>query len=423
MAVPILDTVQVLDQQVAAAGLVAEQSPDLVQRGGIEDPALGDRPHPEHRKSRFRSFRHGQAMHGLALLEKSALRGRKSKPPTGTRLAPPTVIMRKARAYSLTPLGILLVAALSLSGCGPDPDSDAAMDGEAGEGSAGTGVVGGPVAPGEVAGPAPSTIVRDQVVYTPEDIEIFEETMAWALENRLDTMQIGDIIVRIGQRFVGNPYTAQTLEIPGPERVVVNLRELDCVTYVESVLAMARLVRDGGGDFDDFVNELARIRYRDGELDGYISRLHYFSEWIANNEEAGLVQAVTADLGGRPDDEAIDFMSTHSDAYPKLDGQPDLIREIREIERTLSERSRTYIPKAEIAGVAEQIRDGDIIAATSSVEGLDIAHTGFALWQDGELHLMHAPLVGSVLEISELPLADRILRIDGQDGIMVARPR
>lgn len=334
--------------------------------------------------------------------------------------------MRKARAYGIAPLGVLLVAVLALPACGPDPDRGEAPDGGADqtvEPGAGTGVVGGPVAPGPPAGPAPSTIVRDQVVYAPEDIEIFEQTMAWARENRLDTMEIGDIIVRTGRRFVGNPYTAQTLEIPGSERVVVNLRELDCVTYVESVLALARLIRDGGGDFEEFVNELARIRYRDGELDGYISRLHYFSEWIANNEEAGLLRNVTAELGGRPDDADIDFMSTHSDAYPKLDGQPDLVREIREIEDDLSRRTRSYIPETEVAGVSDRIEDGDIIAATSTVEGLDIAHTGFALWQDGRLHLMHAPLVGSVLEISELPLADRLLRIDGQDGIMVARPR
>ncbi len=66
--------------------------------------------------------------------------------------------------------------------------------------------------------------------------------------------------------------------------------------------------------------------------------------------------------------------------------------------------------------------DGDIIAATSTVAGLDIAHTGIALWRDGRLHLLHAPLAGGVVQISEVPLAERIQRIDGQDGVMVARP-
>ena len=80
------------------------------------------------------------------------------------------------------------------------------------------------------------------------------------------------------------------------------------------------------------------------------------------------------------------------------------------------------MPEDRIAAVADLIRDGDIIAATSTVEGLDVAHTGLALWVDGSLRLMHAPLVGEAVQISEETLAERIQRIEGQDGIIVARP-
>jgi hypothetical protein len=286
-----------------------------------------------------------------------------------------------------------------------------------------TGAVGGPAAPA-TADPEPEPgPLRQDVVHEPEDVEIFRDVVRQAREERLDTLGIGDIIVRVGRRFVGEPYTPHTLDPPGPERLIVNLREFDCVTYVESVLALARLIRDGYGDFPDFTEELRRIRYREGEIDGYPSRLHYFSEWIARNAEKGLVTDVTADLGGVPDDEPIDFMSTHADAYPQLDGRPELIAEVRSMEQELNGRTRTYIPQAEIADVADRIRDGDIIAATSSVPGLDVAHTGFAIRIDGRLHLMHAPLVGRELEISRDPLAVRILGIGGQDGIMVARPR
>ena len=61
------------------------------------------------------------------------------------------------------------------------------------------------------------------------------------------------------------------------------------------------------------------------------------------------------------------------------------------------------IPKDAIAGMVNGIRDGDIIAAASTVAGLDVSHTGFAIWKDGELHLMHAPLTGSPVEISPAP--------------------
>ena len=136
-----------------------------------------------------------------------------------------------------------------------------------------------------------------------------------------------------------------------------------------------------------------------------------------------MITDVTADLGGVPDDEPIDFMSTHAEAYSQLGSRPELVAEIRAMEQELSRRTRAYIPQREISAVADRIRDGDIIAATSSIRGLDVAHTGFAIRVDGRLHLMHAPLVGRELEISRDPLAVRILGIDGQDGIMVARPR
>lgn len=294
----------------------------------------------------------------------------------------------------------------------------------AGRGAAdpGTGVVGGPVAPAPPATADPDAVVKDDVVYTPRDVEIFDETVAWARQERLDTLPIGSMVTRIGRRFVGDAYTPHTLDLPGPERVIVNLREFDCVTYIESVLALARVLRDGNATFPAFTEELRRIRYRDGVLDAYASRLHYFSEWIHDNDGKGLVRNVTAELGGVRDDEPVNFMSTHADAYPRLVGQPERIEEIRQIEQRLTAHARTYIPQERIAEVADRIQDGDVIAATSTVTGLDIAHTGLALWVDGRLHLMHAPLVGKSVEISSSPLANRIVRIEGQDGIMVARP-
>jgi hypothetical protein len=41
---------------------------------------------------------------------------------------------------------------------------------------------------------------------------------------------------------------------------------------------------------------------------------------------------------------------------------------------------------------------------------------------NGRVHLLHAPLVGEEVQLSGVPLADRIKGIPGQDGIMVARP-
>src|SRR5690606_1762569 len=274
---------------------------------------------------------------------------------------------------------------------------------------------------------APAAAVAASV-QTPRAVElderdrtIFHETMAWARAERLDTLPLGEIIVRVGQRFVDTPYVPGTLDVEGEERLVVNLRGLDCVTYVENVLAISRLIQRGQDDFDAFLAELARIRYRGGEIAGYPSRLHYFSDWIVDNQEMGLVRDVTRELGGERDAEPIARMSNNLEAYRQL-ADPANLAEIRRIEDRISDRPRYVIPESRIAQVESGIRNGDIIAATSTLPGLDVAHTGIAVWIDGRLHLMHAPLVGKSVEISELPLAERILGIRAQDGIMVARP-
>jgi hypothetical protein len=322
---------------------------------------------------------------------------------SGGRL--PRVMVR--RGVGSPPFVVLLAFGLSAAACGrADIDTNGGVEAAGGLERAGTELL-----PHEAFG----------VTLEPQDSIIFEARIGQAQEQRLDTLPIGQTIAALGRTFVGAPYTPGTLELEGPERLIVNLRELDCVTFVESVLAMARVLHAGTPDFASFQRELIRIRYRGGVLAGYPSRLHYFSEWIADNEAKGIVADVTTQLGGVRAPGDITFMTRHPDAYRQL-GDTAVVAQIRVIELELSGRERTYIPQQAIAGVAAGIRDGDVIAATSTVEGLDIAHTGFALWVDNRLHLMHAPLIGSVVEISEYPLADRIQRIPAQDGIMVARP-
>lgn len=292
--------------------------------------------------------------------------------------------------------------------------ADGAPDGPAG---------GGPAA--AVDGPGPVTAPGTDI-----DWGIVREKTRWAYAEGINTLPMGELVARIGESFVGTKYSPHTLEAEGPEGLVIELEELDCVTFVENVLALARFVKSAP---PIVMNEervlrgyysgiLTRIRYRDGEIDAYPSRLHYFSEWIDNNDEMGIVTSLAEELGGVSDPEPIDFMTTHVDAYRQLAEFPAFVDEVRAAEERLSARGRFFIPEDQIAAISDRIQDGDIIAATSTVEGLDVAHTGIALWIDGTLHLLHAPLVGEAVQISEVSLSERILRIEGQDGIMIARP-
>lgn len=254
------------------------------------------------------------------------------------------------------------------------------------------------------------------------DEDIFAQVVTRARAERMDTLPIGEVIARVGRWFVGAPYTPSTLEAPGAEGLVVNLREFDCVTYVESMLALARVIRAGSTDFNAYKEELRKIRYRDGKLIDYPSRLHYFSEWIADNHAKGIVADITKNLGGIPDPEPIDFMTRHHTAYRQL-VDAGFLEAVRAREAELSRRARYMIPELQIDAVAPNIRNGDVIAATSSIQGLDVAHTGIAVWVAGKLHMMHAPLIGDSVEVSENPLAERVIYIQRQDGIMVARPK
>lgn len=283
----------------------------------------------------------------------------------------------------------------------------------------------------DAATQVPVSEAAARATWSERDWSIFESKVRWADAEELASLDPGAAIGRLSESFVGTPYTPGTLEAPGPEGLVINFREFDCVTFVENMLAMTRFIRAGGADLLDdpasaqsaYAEYLKALRYRGGALDGYTSRLHYFSEWLTDNDTRGLVTIVTGDLEPATDDEPIDFMSTHPDAYRQL-ADANVLGEISAMETRLNATGpRTFVPQGRIADVADHIETGDVIAATSTVEGLDIAHTGLALWVDGQLHMIHAPLVGSSVEISEVPLAERIQTISGQDGIMVARWR
>lgn len=232
----------------------------------------------------------------------------------------------------------------------------------------------------------------------------------------------GDTLVTIGKSFLGIPYVAKTLEVGETESLVINLQGLDCTTYVENVLAFGSMLRKGEKELDAFARTLEKIRYKDGKLKGYPSRLHYFSEWIANNQQKGLVKDITVELGGKALTKDINFMSTHRDLYPFLSDEDNYLQ-IKASERYLNDRPLYVLAKDKIEASEHLLRSGDIIALATSINGLDVTHTGFAIRMDnGRIHLLHASSANEEVEISELPLADYLKNIRHNTGIMVARP-
>ncbi|MBT8292784.1 MAG: DUF1460 domain-containing protein [Eudoraea sp.] len=264
------------------------------------------------------------------------------------------------------------------------------------------------------------TLSSQQLICSDQDRAAFDIKIEEI--QKLKQSDLGNTMISVGRTFLGLPYVAKTLEIGETEALVINLQGMDCTTYVENVLAFSILLYEDKMHFDAFINTLENIRYKDGELDGYASRLHYFSEWIANNEKKGLLEDITAETGGIEIKKEINFMSTHRDLYPFLADEENF-NKIKASEISLNHQPICILPQDQIEANENLIKNGDIIALTTAIPGLDITHTGIAIREnDGRIHLLHASSSGMV-EISELPLADYLKKIKKNTGIMVARPQ
>ncbi len=235
------------------------------------------------------------------------------------------------------------------------------------------------------------------------------------------SMSMGDAVVEVGKSFLDTDYVAGTLDKSMSEGLVVNLTGLDCVTFVENCLTFARCVKLGKTSFDDYKAELKKIRYRDGILDGYSSRLHYFCDWITDNENKGIVKNITADIGGVEYNKKIDFMSTHTKSYKQLSNSSELDG-VKAAEEAINSRYYYYIPTNKISASYDLMQSGDIIATTTSIGGLDVTHTGYVYKEGGGTYFMHASSKSKKVIISPEELQDYVAGDSKKTGIMVARP-
>lgn len=260
--------------------------------------------------------------------------------------------------------------------------------------------------------------LMEQTLYTPRD-------SAEVVEILKKDLKSPDVLT-LARHFVNRPYVAGTLEGNDPEKLVVDLRQLDCATLVETVGALIMTKRQGGDKFSDFCRNLENIRYRDSHINGYLSRLHYFSWWKRSNTQRGIISEVkVADKFTVPLYINIHFMSKHSEKYPYLVAHPQEIDSIAAMERSSCGRDGGYIPKRFTSLSKTQlpeIQDGDIIAIVTSKQGLDYAHLGFAVWgKDSKLHLLNASMIYKKVVEDSTSLHDYLSKHKSFIGIRVFR--
>ncbi len=133
---------------------------------------------------------------------------------------------------------------------------------------------------------------------------------------RHSSLPAGDLICAIGGYFLGTPYETGILETGRKERLIVNFEKFDCFTFVETLLVLTRCVTGNKISAQEFRRQLQFIRYRKGIIDGYSSRLHYFTDWLTDNEKKKILKdshffGVTANAEDQ-------FHDVHRTSYPAL---------------------------------------------------------------------------------------------------------
>lgn len=233
--------------------------------------------------------------------------------------------------------------------------------------------------------------MAQSIEYVPEDSVCIERLLREARTRPSDVPRT----LWFGRQFEGRPYVAHTLECGDSEHLIVNTREMDCTTFLETVCALSLCDAHGQTGFSDFCQWLRQLRYRQGRIEDYTSRLHYFTQWAADNEDMGLVTDVLEQGvdGLATQTVNISNMSQHPELYKHLRGNPQFVSVIRRQEKAEQGKRLHYLPKSQLAQSPKKlyfIHSGDLIAIVTSKTGLDTSHLGFAVWQGGKLHLMHA---------------------------------
>ena len=257
--------------------------------------------------------------------------------------------------------------------------------------------------------------------YTREDSLRVVELFAEAKQQKSDT----NWMLFFARKFRGVPYVAKTLEINAEEQLIVNLRQLDCTTLVETALALTLCMKNKATTFADYCRYLRLVRYRDGIV-SYPDRLHYFTDWIDDNTRLGFVRevALPRTIPTVRQTLRIDYMSTHVEQYPMLLSQPEWVEIIRKSEEKLTGQTHFYIPKNQISNNAhfrQAIHDGDILAITTSKRGLDTSHIGIAVWKKDGLHLLNASMIRKKVVEEPMTLRQYMQKQKSQTGIRVIR--
>lgn len=232
------------------------------------------------------------------------------------------------------------------------------------------------------------------------------------------------LVAFYAQELLDRPYVAHTLE-GETELLTINIDQLDCTTFVETLYALTRATLNGRTSWRDYASALEDLRYRDGQMGDYSTRLHYISEWIVNNRSRGNLIEVTPDV---PTCaylvKNIDFMSRHKDSYVSLKDDEAMVEKIRKCEMGYRNHRMPYIKKQWLArkDVKAALKTGDFVGLVTKIDGLDISHLGIVYKDErGEVYLLDASMTGGKVQIEKENMYDMLQHSKNNIGLRVFR--
>jgi len=259
---------------------------------------------------------------------------------------------------------------------------------------------------------------KDTLYMSPDDSVIFTKYISYI--KGYSGLPKDSIIIRTAKFFLGTPYVAHTLEIE-PEGLVINLRELDCTTFVENVRVLTATVMSGDFSFQNYCNLLKHFRYRSDTINDYTDRLHYTSDWIDENQSKGLINNVTRKCGGKRLRLNLYIMSMNTDSYSQLAEKPELIEKVVATEKAINARKHYYIPTKRIKRKSAKMHDGDVVGFVTTIPGIDISHVGIIYKEGKKVTFIHASSANKKVIINESSLKDYVAGTGKNTGIVLAR--
>lgn len=259
--------------------------------------------------------------------------------------------------------------------------------------------------------------------------EKFQQIVAQAMAGNWAALAMGARVAQFGQALRGTTYVGWTLEIDDRiESPSVNFNGLDCWTFFETALGLARMISKRQSNYtpSDLLRQIEWTRYRGGLCRGqYLDRIHYLDEWFTNNEARGNIRNVTRQVGpmvrltGRSNDE----MSLNPKLYRYLRANPALVPALRQIESRLEQVPFGFISKQQVAACESHIQSGDIIGIVTNRQHVFCSHVGLALrTSDGVCRFMHASVSHKKVVVDK-SLHEYLDAIKSHAGIVIARVR